>query len=90
MNWSNRCFISHLPRDRLFALRVVYRYTLVKPQGQPGAIFVSTAAEGHKDTPIPRPVAPPELGRVLALSQIGGLHHRYEFSENVPPHTSVT
>lgn len=31
-----------------------------------------------KDAPIPRPVQPPELGRVLELSEVGGLHHRYE------------
>ena len=31
-----------------------------------------------KDAPIPRPVQPPSLGRVIALPQVGGLHHRYE------------
>jgi len=31
-----------------------------------------------KDSPEPRPVQPPELGRVVAVSQVGGLHHRYE------------
>jgi transposase InsO family protein len=31
-----------------------------------------------KDTPIPRPVQPPELGRVVELPKAGGLHHRYE------------
>jgi transposase InsO family protein len=31
-----------------------------------------------KDTPEPRPVQPPELGRVIAIPQVGGLHHRYE------------
>jgi putative transposase len=30
-----------------------------------------------KDAPEPRAVEPPELGRVVALSQVGGLHHRY-------------
>ena len=29
-----------------------------------------------KDSPEPRPVQPPELGRVVAVSQVGGLHHR--------------
>ena len=32
----------------------------------------------EKDAPEPRPVQPPELGRVLALREVGGLHHRYE------------
>jgi putative transposase len=31
-----------------------------------------------KDAPDPRAVHPPELGRVLAIPQVGGLHHRYE------------
>jgi putative transposase len=31
-----------------------------------------------KDTPEPRPVHPPELGPVVAIPQVGGLHHRYE------------
>jgi putative transposase len=29
-----------------------------------------------KDTPQPRPVAPPTLGQVVAIPQVGGLHHR--------------
>jgi len=32
----------------------------------------------EKDTPGSRPVQPPESGRVIALQQVGGLHHRYE------------
>ena len=31
-----------------------------------------------KDAPIPRPIAPPSQGRVVAIPQVGGLHHRYE------------
>jgi len=31
-----------------------------------------------KDCPDPRPVMPPESGRVVAISQVNGLHHRYE------------
>ena len=31
-----------------------------------------------KDAPIPRPVQPPALGRVVELPEVGGLHHRYE------------
>jgi transposase InsO family protein len=29
------------------------------------------------DCPDPRPVEPPEMGNVVALAQVGGLHHRY-------------
>ncbi len=31
-----------------------------------------------KDSPVPRSVQPPALGPVVALPQLGGLHHRYE------------
>lgn len=31
-----------------------------------------------KDTPIPRPVTSPEDGAVVAIPEVGGLHHRYE------------
>ena len=31
-----------------------------------------------KDAPASRRVQPPELGKVVELSQVGGLHHRYE------------
>jgi transposase InsO family protein len=32
----------------------------------------------EKDAPASRSVQPPELGQVVALPQVGGLHHRYE------------
>ena len=31
-----------------------------------------------KDSPEPREVQPPELGRIVATPQVGGLHHRYD------------
>ena len=31
-----------------------------------------------KDAPVPRAVDQPENGRIEAISQIGGLHHRYQ------------
>jgi transposase InsO family protein len=30
-----------------------------------------------KDCPEPRPVEPPEMGKIVAIPQVGGLHHRY-------------
>jgi putative transposase len=32
----------------------------------------------NKDTPDPRPVQPPEDGRIVSIPEVGGLHHRYE------------
>jgi len=32
----------------------------------------------EKDAPLPRPVALPTAGRVVAIPQVGGLPHRYE------------
>ena len=37
-----------------------------------------THLELGKDAPLPRAVEPPELGRVIELPQVGGLHHRYQ------------
>ena len=31
-----------------------------------------------KDAPLTRAIQPPEMGRVIELPQVGGLHHRYE------------
>jgi putative transposase len=32
----------------------------------------------HKDAPVPRSVATPADGQIVAISHLGGLHHRYE------------
>ena len=31
-----------------------------------------------KDAPVPRAKAPPPEGNIIAIPQLGGLHHRYE------------
>jgi putative transposase len=31
-----------------------------------------------KDAPIPRPITPHSKGCIVAIPQVGGLHHRYE------------
>ena len=31
-----------------------------------------------KESPEPRSIQPPEMGRIVAVPQVGGLHHRYE------------
>jgi transposase InsO family protein len=38
-----------------------------------------------KDAPIPRPIAMPGDGRVVAIPQVGGLHHRYERQGSLTP-----
>ena len=32
----------------------------------------------EKDAPEPRAIQPPELGTVVEILEVGGLHHRYE------------
>ena len=32
----------------------------------------------EKDAPNPRPIQPPGSGRIVQISEVGGLHHRYE------------
>jgi transposase InsO family protein len=32
----------------------------------------------EKDSPEPRPIQPPDAGRIIAIPEVGGLHHRYE------------
>jgi hypothetical protein len=31
-----------------------------------------------KDSPEPRPMQAPDIGPLVAISEVGGLHHRYE------------
>jgi putative transposase len=31
-----------------------------------------------KECPRPRPIQPPSAGNIIAFSEVGGLHHRYE------------
>jgi len=32
----------------------------------------------EKDTPEPRPIQSADMGRVITIPELGGLHHRYE------------
>ena len=32
----------------------------------------------EKDSPVPRPIQPPEIGPVVAVPQVGGLPYRYQ------------
>ena len=52
-------------------LRVLSRYLAYYHQSR-------THLSLAKDSPQPRLMAPPTLGRVVAVPQVGGLHHRYD------------
>ena len=32
----------------------------------------------EKDSPEPRPIQPPDTGRIITIPEVGGLHHRYK------------
>jgi hypothetical protein len=32
----------------------------------------------QKDSPEPRPIQPADSGRIITISEVGALHHRYE------------
>jgi len=40
--------------------------------------FADNNDTSDRDTPEHRPVQPRERGRVMAVPEVGGLHHRYE------------
>lgn len=57
--------------DELHLLRVLARYFEYYHRSR---CHLSLAG----DTPLPRRVQGPELGNVVQLPEVGGLHHRYE------------
>jgi len=38
-----------------------------------------------KDSPEPRAIQPPEMGSIVAVPQVGGLHHRWAAWKNPKP-----
>lgn len=51
---------------------------LVHRKGSPSQTW-KTFLENHlKDTPEPRPIQPRSAGQIIAIAEVGGLHHRYE------------
>ena len=81
--WQNAYverFIGSVRReclDHVIVLRAAGLRRVLK-----GYVEYYTASHTHlalkRDTPLPRPVAPPAAGRVVAIPQVGGLHHCYE------------
>jgi hypothetical protein len=43
-----------------------------------GLVFRKVGLGLQKDTPESRPIHPPDAGRIIAIPEVGGLHHRYE------------
>ena len=83
----------HSPWQNLFAERVIgsirrecLNHVLVLGERHLRRILTRYLAYYHparthlaldKDAPDPRPIEPPELGRVIQIPEVGGLHHRY-------------
>lgn len=82
--WRNQCrqeqVIGTIQRECLDQV-IVFNETSLYRHLQ-GFLNYYHASRTHlsldKDPPEPRPVQGPELGQVVALPQVGGLHHRYE------------
>src|SRR5437016_99267 len=75
---SPRCFATDREsRGRALGINEASLYRHVKS-------FVTYYHESRthlslvKDSPESRAVQPPELGQIVAIPQVGGLHHRYE------------
>jgi transposase InsO family protein len=71
--------IGTIRRERLdhlivFNQRCLYRHL----QSFTGYYHRRTHLALAKDSPEPRPIQTPDAGRIIAIPQLGGLHHRYE------------
>jgi Integrase core domain len=81
--WQNAFverFIGSARRERLDHMIVLNEAGLRKLMTLYGSYYerARTHVSLHNDTPIPRPVTPPGDGAVVAIPEVGGLHHRYE------------
>jgi putative transposase len=81
--WQNAYverFIGSVRRECLDHVIVVTAVGLRRVLNEYVAYYARTRTHLslNKDAPLPRPVTPPTAGRVMAIPQVGGLHHRYE------------
>jgi transposase InsO family protein len=81
--WQNAYverFIGSVRRECLDHVLVFNASGLLRLLRRYGAYYEQsrTHLSLHKDGPIPRPIAAPTEGRVVAIPHVGGLHHRYE------------
>ena len=65
------CFDHVIVFNEAGLLRLMTRYGSYYEQSR-------THLSLDKDTPIPRPVTPPGDGAIVAIPEVGDLHHRYE------------
>jgi putative transposase len=65
------CFDHIVVVNETGLVRVLSRYLAYYHQSR-------THLSLAKDSPQPRPIALPTLGPIIAIPQIGGLHHRYD------------
>ena len=72
--------IGHIRRECLDHVIVVNENGLVRVLSQYLVYYHQsrTHLSLAKDSPRSRPIAPPTLGHVVAIPQVGGLHHRYD------------
>jgi transposase InsO family protein len=72
--------IGTIRRECLDHVIVFSEASLVEPSSGISPITMGRehTCRSGKDAPDTRPVHPTTLGRVIAIPQVGGLHHRYE------------
>jgi putative transposase len=88
--WQNayaECFIGSVRRECLEHVIVFHEAGLRRLLTIYGAYYERsrTHLSLDKDSPIPRPVAGSGEGSIVAIPQVGGLHHRYERRAACPP-----
>jgi hypothetical protein len=69
--WTAQQIVNAFPWD------TAPRYLLRDRDGIFGSYFGRTHLSLEKDAPDSRPVEPPEMGKVVAIPKVGGLHHHY-------------
>jgi putative transposase len=79
--WQNAYverFIGSVRRECLGHVIIVNAAGLRRMLNASVAYYTASRTHLALEKPLPRPVAPPTAGRVVAIPQVGGLHHRYE------------
>ena len=79
--WQNAYaerLIGSIRRECLDQVIVVHESGLRRVLNSCFAYYAGSRTHLDKGPPISRAVQPPELGSVVELPEVGGLHHRYE------------